>query len=85
MWIGLQAPVCLQSELEKTIKFEPTWDWIEPSLESLQRIHVNKNVVRICWTLCGLMEFLVLNIEGHSSIVCLYVIAYRTCKSTWCT
>ena len=24
----------------KTIKFEPTWDWLEPSLESLQRIHV---------------------------------------------
>ena len=24
----------------KIIKFEPTWDWLEPSLESLQRIHV---------------------------------------------
>ena len=27
---------------------------------------VVKKCLRICWTLCGLMEFLVLNIEGHS-------------------
>ena len=29
----------------KTIKFEPTWDWLEPSLESLQRIHVKEAVL----------------------------------------
>ena len=30
----------LHFKKNKTIKFEPTWDWFEPSLESLQRIHV---------------------------------------------
>ena len=30
----------MHSKMNKTIKFEPTWDWLEPSLESLKRIHV---------------------------------------------
>ena len=30
----------LHFKKDKIIKFEPTWDWLEPSLESLQRIHV---------------------------------------------
>ena len=29
----------------KTIKFEPTWDWLEPSLQSLQRTHVKKKIL----------------------------------------
>ena len=35
----------LHFKKNKTIKFEPTWDWLEPSLESLQRIHVNKEII----------------------------------------
>ena len=34
----------LHFKKNKTIKFEPTWDWLEPSLESLQRIHVNSKI-----------------------------------------
>ena len=34
----------LHSKKNKTIKFEPRWDSLEPSLESLQRIHVKEPI-----------------------------------------
>ena len=39
----------LHFKKNKTIKFEPTWDWLEPSLEALQRIHVNLSFSRFSW------------------------------------
>ena len=36
----------LHFKKNKTIKFEPTRDWLEPFLESLQRIHLNRSGVK---------------------------------------
>ena len=49
----------LHFKKNKTIKFEPTWVWLEPSLESLQRIHVKYILFEHSFlnrALCGVRE-----------------------------